>query len=299
MADKGGLREFVAVVEHGSFTKAAEALHVTTSFVSREVTRLEERLDTRLLHRSTRSLSVTQIGQMYYERGREIHVLLESLESDIADLQDQPKGKVRVTAAPFYAERYLAPALAEFTISYPEVSIEIDTSGRVSDIIAEGFDLAIRTAALEDSSLIARKIATRRYMVCASPAYFKRCGRPQTPEELVRHNCLTVPTIPWRFEQADGPRVVQASGTWSSDNLLTLAVAAVRGVGLVRIPDYFVEEEIRTGQLEAVLEDYEVSNAATWLVYPARDRLPNSVRCLIDFLAERLRRDEAMFQIDT
>jgi LysR family transcriptional activator of dmlA len=123
MADKGGLREFVAVVEHDSFTAAAEPLNVTTSFVSREVKRLEERLGSRLLHRTTRSLSLTEMGQVYFDRGREIYRSLEVLEEEMADLQDYPKGLVRVTAAGLYAERYVAPALAEFTTIYPEVSV--------------------------------------------------------------------------------------------------------------------------------------------------------------------------------
>ena len=296
MADKGGLREFVAVVEHGSFTAAADALNVSTSFVSREVKRLEERLDTRLLHRSTRSLSLTEMGQIYYERGREIHDLLATLEADIADLQDHPKGLVRITAAGLYAERYIAPALAEFTMTYPEVSIELDTSMRSIDLIADGFDIAVRTGALEDSSLIARKVGPRRIIVCGSPAYLQQHGRPSTPDELLTHNCLTLTntSMQWRFESPDGVRLSRVSGTWKSDNINALIAAAIRGVGLVRMTDYYMEDELKSGELESVLEDYEVRDVATWIVFPARDHLPTRVRFLIDFLAERLRHDEQL-----
>ena len=139
-----GLREFIAVVENGGFTAAANSLDVSTSFVSRQVNQLEERLGTRLLHRTTRSVRLTDLGRTYYERSREIFDQLDELESDMADLQEQPKGRVRITAAGFYAERYVAPAVAEFTAKYPEVTIELDTSMRLVDIVAEGYDLAIR-----------------------------------------------------------------------------------------------------------------------------------------------------------
>ncbi len=295
MADKSGLREFVAVVEHGSFTAAADALNVSTSFVSREVKRLEERLNTRLLHRSTRALSLTEMGQVYFERGREIHSLLETLEKDMADLQDHPKGLVRVTSADLYAERYVAPAIAEFTMTYPEVSIELDTSMRSTDLIGDGFDIAIRTGALADSSLIARKVAPRRMIVCGSPAYLAKHGHPDTPDDLNSHNCLVLPSLPWRFKYPDGARATRFTGTWTSDNVRALIAASVRGVGLVWMTDYYMEDELNAGELETVLEDFEVDDVATWIVFPARDHLPTRVRFLIDFLAERLHQDEQLF----
>lgn len=144
MADQRGLREFMAVVEHGSFTAAADALHVSTSFVSREVKRLEKRLNTRLLHRTTRSLQLTDMGHTYHARGLEISNMLDALESDMAELQDHLKGNIRVTAAGLYADRYVAPALAEFTMKYPEVSVELNTSMTIVDIVDAGFDLAVR-----------------------------------------------------------------------------------------------------------------------------------------------------------
>ena len=151
MTDQGGLREFVAVVEHGGFTAAAATLDVSTSFVSRQVKRLEDRLDTRLLHRTTRAVRLTEMGRVYYERSREILDRLEALESDMADLQERPKGLVRITAPGLYAERYVAPALAEFTAKYPEVAIELDTRMGLVDIVAEGYDIAVRMSALADS----------------------------------------------------------------------------------------------------------------------------------------------------
>lgn len=288
MATQEGLREFVAVVEHGGFTASAEVLGVSTSFVSRQVKRLEQRLNARLLHRTTRAVRLTDMGRVYYERSREILDRLEALESDMADLQQRPKGLVRVTAAGVYAERFVAPALAEFVATYPEVSVELDTSMRLIDIVAEGYDLAIRMSSLADSTLVARKVAQRRLMVCASPAYLDQRGRPRTPDELSSHNCLTLPHMPWRFAYPDGIRNVRVRGSWTSDNGRALVAASLSGLGVIRLADYYVDVELAGGELEVVLEAYEVQDAATWIVYPERQHLPTRVRYLIDFLAERL-----------
>lgn len=292
MADQSGLREFVAVVELGSFTAAADALNVSTSFVSREVKRLEERLNARLLHRTTRKSTLTDAGRVYYARGLEIRNLMDALEDDLADMQDQVKGSVRVTAPGLYADRYVAPALAEFAAKYPEVTVDLDTRMSVVDIIAEGFDLAIRMSALDDSSLIARKIAPRRLMTCGSPGYFIRNDKPETPDDLQSHNCICFPDMPWRFQFADGVRVIKVDGTWCSNDGRALVAAAERGLGLIRITDYYIASQVKSGELEPVLEDYEVQDAATWIVYPAREHLPTRVRFLIDFLAERLKQTE-------
>ncbi len=198
MIGQEGLREFVAVVEQGGFSAAARQLHVSTSFVSRQVTRLEDRLDVRLLQRTTRKVHLTDMGQVYYERSREILDQFESLESEMADLQEKPRGLVRITAAGEYAESFVAPAVAEFVSKYPEVSVDLETTMRVVDIIEEGFDIAIRMSALSDSSLIARKVEQRRIMVCASSSYLTKHGRPKTPEDLRQHNCLLFPGMPWR-----------------------------------------------------------------------------------------------------
>ena len=284
-----GLREFVAVVEHGGFTAAANALEVSTSFVSRQVMRLEDRLDTRLLHRTTRTVRLSEMGRIYYERSREILDQLAALESDMADLQQHPKGRVRITAPGFYAERYVAPVLIEFAAKYPEVTIELDTRMQLVDIVEEGYDLAIRMSAPADSSLVARKVATRRMMVCASPAYLGRHGRPENPEELRGHNCLTLPDMPWRFTYPDAIRTVKVRGGLTSDNGRALVAAAVRGIGLVRFAEYYMWDELSGGELEPVLEGFEVQDAATWIMYPDRHHLPTRVRYLIDFLVDRLR----------
>lgn len=291
MFDRGGLREFVAVVEKGSFTAAADALDVSTSFVSREIKRLEERLNSRLLLRSTRSVRLTEMGKIYYERAKEIHDRIESLESDMADLQDLPKGLIRITAAGIYAERFVAPALAEFMNKYPEVSIDLDTRMDVVDIVEEGYDLAVRLhGTLPDSSLISRKISKRRIIVAASPSYLIRHDEITNPDSLTQHNCLKLPNMPWRFTFPEEIRSVKVHGNMVANNGRALVKAAVRGVGIVRFADYYLEDELRRGELVVILEDYEVQDAFTWILYPGKEHLPTRVRFLIDFLAERLQR---------
>ena len=292
MFDRGGLREFVAVVEKGSFTAAADSLDVSTSFVSREIKRLEERLHTRLLHRSTRSLTLTDNGRRYYEKAKEIHDRIEALESEMADLQELPKGLIRVTAAGLFADRYVAPALAEFVTKYPEVSIELDSRMEEVDIVEEGFDLAIRLhGTMSDTSLIARKISPRRVMVCGSPSYLARNNKPEKPDDLLSHNCLKLQKMPWRFAVDDEVRTIKVHGNWVCNNARALVKAAVRGVGLTRISEYYVDDEIRRGELEVVLSDFEVPDIFTWILYPDRKQIPTRVRFLIDFLSERLKRE--------
>jgi len=287
--EQQGLREFIAVVEQGSFTAAAQALDVSTSFVSRQVGRLEDRLGARLLNRTTRSQTLTELGQTYYQRSRDILDELERLESDMADLQEKPKGLVRVTAAGLYAERFVAPAIAEFMQRYPEVSVELNTAMQVVDIVAEGYDLAVRMSALDDSSLVARKVVDRRVSVAGSPAYFAQHGRPKTPDDLRRHNCLQLGAMEWRFAWPDSVRSVRVRGNWTSDNASAITAAAIRGIGLARLAHYYFDDAVARGELELVLEDYEPQDSATWLIYPNREYLPTRVRYLVDFLAEWLK----------
>ncbi|MEE9575494.1 MAG: LysR substrate-binding domain-containing protein [Gammaproteobacteria bacterium] len=288
MSGQEGLREFVHVVEQGGFTAAARQLSVSTSFVSRQVTRLEDRLDVRLLQRTTRTVRLTEMGKVYYERSREILDQFESLESEMSDLQEKPKGLVRITAAGEYAERYVAPLVAEFVAKYPEVSVDLESSMQMVDIVDEGFDIAIRMSALSDSSLIARKVEQRRIMVCASPDYLKEHGRPKTPEDLRTHNCLLFPDMPWRFKYPDRFQEVKVRGSWSSNNGRVLVAAARQGIGVVRFSEYYLEELINTGELEIILQEYEVDDAATWIIYPNRRHVPTRVRYLVEFLLEEL-----------
>lgn len=288
MNQKDGLREFVAVVEQAGFSAAARKLQVSTSYVSRQVNQLENRLNVRLLQRTTRTVNLTEMGKVYYERSREILKQLEALDSEMAELQDKPKGLVRITAAGEYVEQFVAPLVAEFLSLYPDVSIELESSMHIVDIVEEGFDLAIRMSTLNDSSLIARKVEDRQIKVCGSPSYFDKHGRPKNPEELRKHNCLVFPEMPWRFKYRDRIQEVKVRGNWSSNNGRVLIAAARQGLGLIRFSDYYINTYLKSGDLESILEDYEVDDAATWIIYPNRLHLPTRVRYLVEYLLEEL-----------
>ncbi len=289
MATIDGVPEFLAVVERGGFTRAADVLGVSKSYVSRQLTRLEARLGARLLTRTTRQVLLTDTGRLYYERCRKAMDDLDNAEAELNDLQGQPKGRIKLTAPGIYAERYVAPALVEFAVRYPEVEIQLDTQMATVDLIADGYDLAVRMSSLADSSLVARKVQSRRILVCGAPDYLTKRGRPLTPDALAHHNCLRLGSMAWRFSMNDQIRDVRVSGSWSSDNGGALVTAACAGIGLVRITDYYVSAEIERGELETVLADYEVDDAATWILFPNRLHLPARVRLLIDFLVESLR----------
>lgn len=229
------------------------------------------------------------MGRLYYERSREILDDLAMLESDMADLQQHPKGSIRMTAPGYYAERFVAPALLKFMAVYPEVSIELDTRMQMVDLVTEGYDLAIRMSPPVDSSMVARKVASRRMIVCASPDYLDRYGRPREPDVLRKHNCLSLPDIGWRFAYGDAIRTVKVSGGLVSDNGRSLVAAAVQGYGIVRFTNYYVQDELDSGELESVLEEFEVKDAATWIMYPDRHHVPTRLRYLIDFLVDELR----------
>ena len=229
------------------------------------------------------------MGRLYYERSREILDDLAMLESDMADLQQHPKGSIRMTAPGYYAERFVAPALLKFMAVYPEVSIELDTRMQMVDLVTEGYDLAIRMSPPVDSSMVARKVASRRMIVCASPDYLDRYGRPKEPDVLRKHNCLSLPDIGWRFAYGDAIRTVKVSGGLVSDNGRSLVAAAVQGYGIVRFTNYYLQDELDSGELEPVLEEFEVKDAATWIMYPDRHHVPTRLRYLIDFLVDELR----------
>ena len=277
------------MVENGGFTAAGEALNASKSHVSRQVSRLEARLGTRLLTRTTRRVRLTDMGRVYYERCRSAVDELDAVEADLADLQARPRGRVRLTAPGIYAERFVAPALAEFASRYPDVDVELDTQMTMVDLIEEGYDLAIRMSSLTDSSLIARRVEARRIVVCAAPEYLEKWGIPDSPEALTAHDCLTLKGMAWRFAWPDQIRAVRVRGSWTSDNGRALVAAASAGLGLMRIADYYVNAELERGELQVVLEDYEVDDAATWIIYPNRTHLPTRVRLLIDFLVDALR----------
>ncbi|MFT7682262.1 MAG: DNA-binding transcriptional LysR family regulator [Moritella dasanensis] len=288
MSDWSGVSEFVAVAETESFTAAAKRLGISTAQVSRQVSALEERLSAKLFYRTTRKVSVTEVGGIYYQHCRQVMDGLADAERAISNLQSTPKGKLKITAPITYGERSVAPLVNNFVIQYPELEVQLVLSNQQIDLIDEGFDLAIRLGQLGDSSMIGKRLATRKQYVCAAPEYLSAFGAPHTLSELDRHNCLSGTLDYWRFQEKGKARNIRVKGNFSCNSGPVLVDAALKGVGIVQLPDYYVQEYINQGQLIELLPNYREPDDAVWALYPQNRHLSPKVRMLVDYLAKEL-----------
>ncbi len=283
---------FQKVVETGSFTAAASALEVTKSAVSKHVARLEDNLGARLLDRTTRRLRPTEVGEAFYLRCARILADIEEAEGAVASLQTQPKGTLRVNAPVSFGVRHLGALLPGFLSRHPDLTVELTLNDRVVDLIDEGFDMAIRIADLADSTLIARRLAPARRVVCASPAYWKRHGKPTTPTELADHECLIYSYLPygreWFFGSGARRHAVPIRGRLVANNGDMLNAAAVAGLGAVLSPTFIVGDDVRAGRLETALEDWEAPPLSIHAVYPHNRHLSAKIRVFVDYLIECL-----------
>lgn len=287
------LAVFTRVAEEGSFTRAAERLGMSQSAVSKCVSRLEERLKTRLLQRTTRKLNLTESGELLYRR---VNGALEEIaqgEAEVSHMQGEPAGRLRVTCPLAYGMLHVVPAVAEFLARWPKLTVELDMSDRRVDLLEEGVDLAIRVGALAPSSLVARKLAEYPLVLCASPAYLARHGRPQAPHDLAAHNCIlyTLRDTPreWHFIAPGGsPLKVEVRGNLDVNHGEAQVAAALAGLGVIHIPGFYVAEHIESGRLEHLLPEYDTVTVPAHALYPARRFLPLKVRAFVDFLAQRI-----------
>ncbi|MDE2441250.1 MAG: LysR family transcriptional regulator [Betaproteobacteria bacterium] len=290
------IRVFAQVVDSGSFSKAGAVLGMAPSSVARSMDSLEEVLHSTLFKRSTRRLLLTDAGQLFLERALPLLAESDDLLSAMRGLQAEPQGMLRVSVFESFGAQVVCPLLPEFLARYPGARIEIDLENRVIDLNSENVDLAIRVGRPTDSSLKFRRLLTNRMLLCATPEYFARYGRPSEPEDVVRHNCLLLSSERqqhyWYFQQAKDLRRVPVRGNLTARGGTPLLLAAQRGAGLLLLSDWMVDRMLRQGGLETCLPDWEVSR------YPeARDeifvvyrggRYPNSLsRVFVDFLVER------------
>ncbi len=284
---------FCQVVESGSFTAAAERLGLSRSVVSKYISRLEDRLGARLLNRTTRRLSLTEAGQAYFARTQRGLQEIEAAEAEVSSLQAAPRGKLRLNAPMSFGILHIAPAMADFAACYPELSVEMSLDDRQVDLVEEGFDLAIRIAELPDSSLIARRLGPCRHVVCASPDYLAKRGTPRVPDDLRNHHALTyryqASPSEWRFITPDGRYAsVPVSGAIEMNNSLAIREVVLRGAGITLTPTFVVGEDIKTGRLHSVLNDYRAQELSIYAVYPERRHLSPKVRAFVEYMQERL-----------
>lgn len=291
MSQWEGITEYVAVVEEHSFTNAALRLNTSVANVSRRINALEERLGIKLLVRTTRKVSVTEAGAIYYQHCKPLVEGLSNAELAVNQLQVSPKGRIKMTAPVTYGEQVIAPLMHEFLMTYPHVDLELVLSNQKQDLVEEGFDLAIRLGRLDDSSMMARKLRDRHMFVCANPDYIQQYGEPYSLSELKHHNCLQGSTQYWRFDDRGNERLIQIKGRMQCNSGYALLNAALKGLGIVQLPDYYVQPYLASGELVELLTDYRGNKEGIWALYPQNRMLTSKVRTLIDYLAAKVSRD--------
>lgn len=285
------MNAFVRVVECGSFAAAANDLGVTPSALSKLVTRIEARLGVRLLARTTRRLVLTAEGDLFLARSRDILTSIEAAEAEVTAASRQPRGHLKISVGTALAKQILGPALPVFLARYPDITVELHVSDHQVDLIAEQVDVAIRSGALGDSTLVARKLGDATRVICASPLYLRKHGSPRVPADLLAHNCLTLPGPAWShwpFHTHEGINRLAISGTFTSDNADLLLDMAVTGLGIARLADFMVARAIQQGTLVPLLRDSHLPESFPIhaLTVPGRHRAPR-IKAFVDFVVEK------------
>jgi DNA-binding transcriptional LysR family regulator len=287
-----GMRVFAQVVEAKTFSAAADKLGMSKSLASRHVSALERSLSVKLLNRSTRKLSLTEAGALFYEHCARIVQEAELAEQRLTRTQSEPAGLVRVTAVPAFAVRHVLPALTEFYRQYPKIQVKLSCSNRALDLGDEGFDLGIRVSFDPPANLVARKLAANRALLCASPAYLERHGTPRRIEDLRKHECVLFPALApkgvWTLRRDGRKYSVPVTGVFETDEMDVVRAAVAAGFGIGILPLYVARDALQRGQLVPLLRQFQVvPESAIYLVYLPNRTLSSRVRALIDFLAQR------------
>ena len=287
------MRAFVAVVDSGSFVRAADALALSKTAVSRLVGDLEARLGTRLLHRTTRRLSLTPEGEVFHDRCRQLLDGVAEAEAELSAQAGEAIGQLRVNVPVSFGLLHLAPLWPAFMALHPKVMLDVTLSDRIVDLVDEGYDLAVRIARLQASSLVSRRLASTRLILCASPQYLSRHGAPAHPSELAHHAVISYALLAmgerWEFEGPDGPVGVGVVPRMRSNSGDTCCAAAVQHQGIVLQPSFLVAPHLASGALVELLPQYRSIELGVYAVYPSRKHLTTKVRALVDFLVDAFR----------
>lgn len=281
---------FTAVVDAGSFVKAADRLNTSKAAVSRHVVDLEIRLGVRLLHRTTRKLSLTEEGEIFYGRCKEILETLEGAENEITSHTDDVSGHIRINAPYSFGIRKLAPLWGIFHQKYPKVTLDVTLSDRLVDVVDEGYDIAIRIAALSNSTMVSKRLTDTRIVLCASPKYLKEHGTPKKPADLVNHQVINYSywagKEEWSFAGPKGQESVHIKPFMQTNNGDTCLVAALANQGIVLQPSFIVGDAIRAGDLVEIMPQYKSIELGIYAIFPTRQHIAPKVRVLIDFLVD-------------
>lgn len=282
---------FVSAVEKGGFSAAARSLGLTPSALSKLVSRLEDRLGARLLHRTTRRLQLTPEGETFFNRAQRILSAIEEAEAEVSESAASPRGTLRLHSGSAFGMHQLAPAIPRFIARHPDIHLDITISDAPLAPMEEGIDLAIRIGPLDESSMVARRICNLQRVICAAPAYLERCGTPRTPDDLQQHNCLWITSLPalrrWPFDTDEGIRVVHVGGNVVANTAETVLQLAVAGVGITRLTDIIVGDAIARGELLPILTDWHHAEPVPlYATYPSGRHLAPKVKAMVDFLVE-------------
>ncbi|MDO6619079.1 MULTISPECIES: LysR substrate-binding domain-containing protein [unclassified Shewanella] len=283
-----GVYEFVAVAETDSFTAAGKRLAISTAQVSRQISQIENRLSTKLFYRTTRKVSLTEEGHIFYRHCRQVIDGLEEAERAISSLQNKPQGLIKLTAPVTYGESFVMPIVTDYMQQHPDVEVICELTNRQLDLVEGGYDLAIRLGRLPDSSMMAKRLTSREQFVCAAPDYINRFGAPYSLSELSLHNCLVGSQPHWHFNEGGQARSIKVQGNLQCSSGISLLNAAIKGLGIVQLPGYYVAEAIAAGKLSVILESYKQQQEGIWALYPHNRHLSPKVRLLVDKLAAEL-----------
>jgi len=285
------MRVFSAVAKNASFSEAAKKLSISKAMASKHVQSLENSLGVRLFNRTTRKLNLTDVGSAYFEKVDGILSDIDETELAISQLNSEPKGKLKIMAPPSFGAFHLSRALSIYLRKYPDVTTEIELSNHKPDLVEDGIDLAFHVGELDDSTYVARKITSTRRVVCASPYYLKQNGRPQTPDDLAKHNCMIYAprTVlnEWDFINNNEKIKVKVSGDIQCNDGDALRIAAIQGCGIAQLPTYMVGLDIQSGRLNALLEQYEPEKLSLYAIYNHRKYLSAKIQTFVEFMYEQ------------
>jgi DNA-binding transcriptional LysR family regulator len=283
-----GISEFVFVAENESFTLASKKMDISTAQVSRQISALEKRLNIKLFYRTTRKVSLTEEGRIFYQHCRGVLDGLDAAERAVTNFQSKPQGKIKLTAPVTYGEQQVLPLINDFMKQYSDIEVSVFLSNQNISLVEGGYDLAIRVGKLSDSSMMAKKLGNRTNFICASPDYLDKQGIPYSLSELNQHSCLLGTLDYWHFKEAGKEKNIRVKGRIRYNSGYGLVDAALKGLGIVQLPDYYVQEYIASGELMTVLDQYREPEEGVWAVYPQNRYLSPKIRLFVDYLAEHL-----------
>jgi DNA-binding transcriptional LysR family regulator len=283
-----GISEFVYVAENESFTLAAKKMDISTAQVSRQISALEKRLNIKLFYRTTRKVSLTEEGRIFYQHCRGVLDGLEAAELAITNFQSKPQGKIHLTTPVTYGEQQILPLINDFMKLYGDIEVSVYLSNQQVSLVEGGYDLAIRVGKLTDSTLMAKKLGSRTNFVCASPEYLTKQGIPHSLSELSKHSCLLGTLDFWHFNEDGKEKNIRVKGRLRYNSGHGLVDAALKGLGIVQLPDYYVQNHIESGALISLLENYQEKEEGVWAVYPQNRHLSPRIRLFVDYLSEHL-----------